>query len=130
MPEKKIESPNPSEIDPVDDLPFQQPYFGEGTNLEDYQFLEFRDVDSELFEKVKKKHKQIEWKFIHWVKLASILMVAIVATAVVVVYFCHLVFPDSWCWLSSERLEILKNSAISISTGLVVGIALSLLHDI
>nr|DAX39992.1 MAG TPA: hypothetical protein [Caudoviricetes sp.] len=57
-------------------------------------------------------------------------MVAIVATAVVVVYFCHLIFPDSWCWLSSERLEILKNSAISISTGLVVGIALSLLHDI
>lgn len=130
MQEKKVESPKPSEILTNDDDIFQQPYLGDDINLEDYSRQEFHDYDADLFNEVKKKHKQIEWKFIHWVKLISILLVAIVATAIVFVYFCHLVFPDNWCWLSPERLEILKNSAISISTGLVVGIALSVLHDI
>lgn len=127
----KNPSPQTPESKPfVDEDLFLPPYVEGNVNLGDFQPQQVHDVDSDLFEELKKKHRQTEWKWLHWIKLIAMGVVAVVATAVVLVYFLHLLLPDTWCWLSENRLEVLKNSAISIATGLVVGIALSMLHEV
>lgn len=88
-----------------------------------------QDPDVNSYENLRKEHKKSEWSILHKIKVGAMVLVATVGMIVIAVYFFHLVAPENWCWLTGDRLELLKNTAISITTGLGVGIALTLLHD-
>ena len=73
--------------------------------------------------------KKTERKVIHDIKVRLFKLLALSAGAIVASYVWNLVMPDSWCWLSPDRMQLLKDQALSILTGLGVGLVLSLMHE-
>ena len=73
--------------------------------------------------------KKTERKVVHKIRVWLYRVLAISAMLIIGTYVLNLVLPECVCWLSPERMLLLKDQALSILTGLGVGLVLSLLHD-
>lgn len=88
------------------------------------------DPDKQSYQKFKEVHKRTEWSCLHWIKIGLMVFVSMVTLGIVGVYFFHLIAPDKWCWLSPNRLDALKDHSLSVASGLVVGLAITLIHEL
>lgn len=59
----------------------------------------------------------------HSVYKWAIRIVSGVFSIIFVIYFLHLVLPQSWRWLEPEELEQIKNLALSIAVGVTANFA-------
>lgn len=89
-----------------------------------------QDPDRNNYESIKSSHKRTEWSCLHWIKIGLMVFVSMVTLGIVGVYFFHLIAPDKWCWLSPNRLDALKDHSLSVASGLVVGLAITLIHEL
>ena len=79
------------------------------------------DVDLDQDRKI---HKKQESSITHWIKIIFLVVVALLGTVLLIIYFLHLVLPDHCLWLSEVRLSNLRGQAISIVSGVAVGLAI------
>lgn len=83
------------------------------------------DVDLDQDRKI---HKKQESSITHWIKIIFLIVVALLGTVLLVIYFLHLVLPDHYLWLSDARLSNLRGQAVSIVSGVAVGLAINLIN--
>lgn len=94
---------------------------GEESSVDDVK----EDVDLDQDRKI---HKKQESNITHWIKIIFLVVVAILGASLLVIYFLHLILPDHWLWLSETRLSNLRGQAISIVSGVAVGLAINLIN--
>lgn len=89
-----------------------------------------QDPDRNNYESIKSSHKRTEWSCLHWIKIGLMIFIFVVTVLVVSIYFFHLLAPEQWCWLEKDRLSLLKDHSLSIASGLIVGLATTVIHEL